>query len=361
MDSSEFSRPPGFLRLPRELRDIIYEYALVRDVIEIESAVTKAPKSRLAVGSEIGFCDALYSRFPLTYPLCNRSNWQISLDLLAIPESHFQLDSSKVHMTYQYSRRHRIRCDQKPALELFLVCNQVYNEAKEVFYAKNVFYFNSGFQIPAVAAFLRDRPLSSLALIRSISLQLWEVVFDVDKRVLQHAYSAFEEVCQMMASPQMKVRRLFLSIKTTLPTPRHESRSLEPDELAFWTRPLLWVKDLEYISVLWRPNDAPAINNIIGETVVQMREHMIKKRSRHIATASNSMKRLDFVWRNGASEVDTFAYYPGDSKTDDIKIKCTGRWTEARKWFRAFEEQPVIQQTMDDMSYFPMLCFELKH
>lgn len=87
------------LRLPRELRDIVYSYILVSGTISIEAAITRVPRSRIAVGGEIGFCEALYQQYRLTSPLMYRATWTIPVEESGIPEEDSQLDSSVVHIT----------------------------------------------------------------------------------------------------------------------------------------------------------------------------------------------------------------------------------------------------------------------
>ena len=290
-----------FLQLPREIRDLIYEFALVRGTISIHCAVTKAPKSRLAVGGEVGFCEALYQDYRLLHPLTYRGTWSVPLDGFAVPETDFQLDSNKVHMTYQLdssmSRGERVH------LHILQACRQIYSEAIEILYGKNIFSFSEDFCIPTAVAFLRDRPAANLSLITSLQLHLIEdlntmgapaahypvIRESTETLVLQCSYQHFPDLCALLSSPEMRVQRLFLSVETFAQrfgtTPNTVSRALSWEDqntsgrrpwTASWIEPLLEIKGLDFISIHW-DFDRPYVQRM-ADTVALMCRYMLKTR-----------------------------------------------------------------------------------
>lgn len=295
----EFSSSP-LLRLPREIRDIILSYILVTGTIPLEPAVTKAPRSRIAVGGEVGFCEALYQQYKLTYPLDSRSTWTIPLQDLAIPEEDFQLDSITIFMTYQYASSIDRRRKRNLGTSLLQVCKQIYVEGSEIFYGKNNFSFAHDFRIPTAAAFFRDRSATSLRLIKALELSLMDVeestpgAGDLNsytgRHVLQCDYGYYTELCNLLSSPGMQLRKLSLTVETSRDYSFGDvypvSRALDLDGLKWsnahgnratdivdWVHPLLNIKTLDHLSVFWI-NQTHA--RIVGRTAALMAQHMIR-------------------------------------------------------------------------------------
>ncbi|KAF1361948.1 hypothetical protein EJ07DRAFT_153530 [Lizonia empirigonia] len=217
---SSLTTGPGgsspLLQLPREIRDLIYEYLLVPGLVPISCAVTKAPKSLVAVGGEVGFCESLYQTYRLTYPLEHRSTWSVSVETLAIPADNFQLESSTVHMTYQLDSSRLKDNQQLLELQLLQVCQQLHAEVSEAFYSKNTFSFMSSFAVPAAAMFLGDRWTDASRCIRSLEMHLKEDqlgmaqdgAFPENDGYFQghDADGHYTRLCALLASDFVKIR-----------------------------------------------------------------------------------------------------------------------------------------------------------
>ncbi|KAJ4299350.1 hypothetical protein N0V90_004595 [Kalmusia sp. IMI 367209] len=316
------SQPPPLLRLPREIRDIIYEYVLFHGTIAIEASVTKAPRSRIVVGGEIGFCEALYQQYKLTYPLTCRSTWAVPLHDLAVPEPELQLDSSTVHMTYQIASSTHGNTSTRIDISLFHVCKQVYYEANDIFFRKNTFSFTADFRIPTAAVFLRDMSDLSLRLPTSLELHLMDSEIEtshVDQinysgpRELQCSYGFYPELCARLSSANMNLRKISLSIESSnLPSTDllfPISGAIAMDNMRWkasegtdgtivpeWIHPLLGIKTLDKLSVFWI-FDGRHIR-LIGRTLTLMRQHMLK-RAHHRAkeVVKPERKELEFLYR----------------------------------------------------------------
>lgn len=207
---------PPLLQLPREIRDLIYEYLLVFGLVPISCAVTKAPKSLVAVGGEVGFCESLYQTYRLTYPLEHRSTWSVAVETLAIPADNFQLESSTVYMTYQLDSSRLKDSYQHLELQLLQVCRQLHAEVSDAFYSKNTFSFMSSFAVPGAAMFLEDRSANASRCIRSLEIHMKEVQLGMvqegafpenDRR--SQGYDAdghYTRLCALLASDFVKIR-----------------------------------------------------------------------------------------------------------------------------------------------------------
>lgn len=292
-----------FLQLPRELRNQIYDHLLGPNSIAIECAVTKAPRSLVAVGGEIGFCEALYQKYKLTYPLAHRSTWEVPIKNLDIPADDFQLDSSAVSMTYQVCPSLRKSNDVALELQLFEVCQQIHAEVSSVFYVKRTLSFPCSFAIPTAAAFLADRSIIALSYISSLQLSLFEVrgseLRDGDysgsqeRARLRDACGYYHKLCSLLASRWINLRTLCLSIESydahflgdSLQTlellnskdsdPVKTSWSqLRQVSIASWVDPLLNVRGLETLEIDWQMS-APGLQEVL-DTVGTMRRRMIK-------------------------------------------------------------------------------------
>ncbi|KAF2729146.1 hypothetical protein EJ04DRAFT_568891 [Polyplosphaeria fusca] len=73
-----------------------------------------------------------------------------------------------VHFTYQ-------ACDDAQLhLQVMRVCRQLYAEARDIFYGRNIFRFDADLRIPCALRFLEDRPPVSRNHIKSVELALTE-------------------------------------------------------------------------------------------------------------------------------------------------------------------------------------------
>ena len=302
------------LDLPRELRDLIYEFVLVRDVIPIQRAAATLDNIPEETRNR---CPEFYRRVALTYPLrkprTHRRIW-------AIPRFDIRVSSSRydprdlptdVQMTYQLEDDYDEPWTHKVELRLLQTCRQIYHEAREVFYGKNLFSFTDTEAIPTAFAFLCDRPAESLKLILAM-----EVAFDegsnmigttgahypiqpksTDSLVLRYAYHYFPDLCTLLSTPRMQLRRLNLTINSlsqhfvnsmnrqyiSAPSSIAASVSWETQKMrcsrpwvASWVQPLLKVKNLQYLEINWMFDRPEACR--MADTLSLMRRHMLAEK-----------------------------------------------------------------------------------
>ncbi|KAH7095575.1 hypothetical protein FB567DRAFT_512898 [Paraphoma chrysanthemicola] len=298
------TQPSRLLKLPRELRDIIYAYVFDREVISIESAVTKVvyshtssrPRTYLTNDRAPSYANELRKEYPLRAATLHRR-------IGSVPAFDVGFDSygtpNTVYMTYQLAKDVQ---EDGVSVALLQVCKQANIEASSVFYGRSTFSFTSDFRIPCAFAFLCDRPASSLLQIRSLELALMEYCnmagtsqahFPVIRRstdclVLQYAYQYFTELCTLLSTPRVHLRELYLTVETTgrrisdSPTTLEEILDYEKRTthmcshgVPSWLDPLLNIKDIEFIRVCWISNQPRAQR--MTEAVTLMREHMIFK------------------------------------------------------------------------------------
>lgn len=294
-----------FLQLPRELRNQIYDYLLGPNDIAIECAVTKAPRSLVAVGGEIGFCEALYQKYKLMYPLALRSTWEVPVKNLDTPADDFQLDSSTVSMTYQVCSSLRKSNEVALELQLFGVCHQIHAEVTSIFYTNRRLSFPCNYAIPTAAAFLADRSTNALRYISSLQINLSEVrgaeflegdyPRSQEHARLRNACGFYPKLCSLLASRWINLRTLCLSIESydvnvlsdALPTLEHFNLNgfalvdtpwddLRQHSIASWVDPLLKIQGLETLEISWQMS-APGLQEVL-DAVVMMRQHMVKGR-----------------------------------------------------------------------------------
>lgn len=275
--TQQFSR---LLRLPREVRDLVYEHVLVRDVIPIEAAVVKIPE--VTANRSPGYSYNVRELFPCRFRWSYRRLWLVPvLDVVSDfgPRDRTEDPRStrSISMTYQLARRSDLREEDALGLRLLRTCRQVHVEAREVFYSKNIFSFTAEFRIGTAFAFLCDRPAQSLRLVRSIELALMEghnmratdgahypmTSRSTDSMVLQYAYNHFTDLTTLLSTSRMQLKRLYLGIytqKSTYDTPpttfeaciAWETAKMRNSPLVpSWVNPLLQVGGLESIYVCW--------------------------------------------------------------------------------------------------------------
>jgi hypothetical protein len=281
---STFTR---FLHLPREIRDLIYSHMLVRDFIPISCAMTKTSSSDAF--------DDLSTSYPLFNPRLHRRFWPI-------PAFDMDLDSSNnnarhrdrsVYMTYQLDKT---SLNTGLNLGVLQTSHQVYNEASKVFYGCNVFSFTADFRIPTAFAFLCDRPGKSLRLIKDLELALMEdnnirgtpnahypaVRRSTDSLVLQYAYHWFTELCTLLSTPRIQLRKLSLIVETacyvgaaTLQDSFERERRTWRGEAPLWLEPLLKIGGLEGIELTWVSRQPRVLR--MRSMVGIMRRHMLAR------------------------------------------------------------------------------------
>jgi hypothetical protein len=253
------------LQLPREIRDLIYEQVLIRNAIPIECAITK-PSSGL-VSQAFG---ELSEYYPLRAPRQHRRIWPMpAYDL----DSDF--DATPIYMTYQLAKRTPPTPNTEINLNLLRVCKQIHAETHKIFYSGNIFSFTGDYRIPTAFAFLCDRPPASLLLIGSLELSLMEdnntqatpgahypvLQRSVASLVLQYAYNYFTDLCTLLSTSRVHLRKLYLMVESMNGREAGFSReSLEQEtnsstgqwaSLPVWFHPLLKIQGLEVVELCW--------------------------------------------------------------------------------------------------------------
>lgn len=294
------------LQLPREIRDLVYEHALVRDTVPIDCAVVSGPSYRKHTGSQCPYSPQLHKAYPLTGPWAHRSTWSLPIyDLKVDIQGGTWMEPKRAQMTYQLvppcPRPKTAQYHHGVALQLMLVCRKVHAEARPLFYKKNIFSFTSRFPISTALAFLQDRPAAALTLISSIELVLTEdnnmrgtaeAHFPPTRRssdclVLQHAFEHFTGLCSLLASPAVQLRKLFLTIESLSSYGDSESESLseclaweigktdaERPWTASWIRPLLEIEGLESVKIYWI-SDRPRVRRM-SDTLSAIQRSMLQ-------------------------------------------------------------------------------------
>lgn len=302
----ELVQTSRFLQLPREIRDLIYEHALVRDTVPIDCAVLGGPSYRKHTGSQCPFSPQLHKAYPLTSPRARRTTWFLPIyDLKVDIQGGTWMEPKRAQMTYQLAppceRPKGAYYHDKIALQLLLVCRKVHAEARPVFYKKNVFSFTSKFPISTALAFLQDRSGTALALLSSIELVLTEdnnmrgtaeAHFPPTRRssdclVLQYAFHYFTDLCTLLASPTVQLRRLFLTIESLSSCGDKQPESLadclaweieksdaERPWTASWIEPLLQIESLESVMIYWI-SDRPRVRRI-SDTLSTIQRSMLQ-------------------------------------------------------------------------------------
>jgi hypothetical protein len=283
---STFTR---FLQLPREIRDLIYSYMLVREAIPIESAMTKT----LTSGLPDAFND-ISSTYPLQAPRIHRRIWPIpAFDMALDPSNRSRDRSPTIYMTYQLSQAD---LDPRINLNILQANHQVYDEASKVFYGSTIFSFTSDFRIPTAFAFLCDRPARSLRLITSIELALMEdnnirgtpnahypaIRRSTDSLVLQYAYHWFTELCTLLSTQRVRLRKLCLLVESLagqggaadLAEEVERERRGWRGEAPLWLEPLCKIGGVKEMEVCWISREPRVLR--MGRTVGIMRRCMLQ-------------------------------------------------------------------------------------
>ncbi|KAF2827575.1 hypothetical protein CC86DRAFT_276114, partial [Ophiobolus disseminans] len=295
-------RTSRFLQLPRELRDLIYENVLVKDIIPIECAVTRQspslPYRRGSGNPPLNWTDEVYL---LRASWVHRRVWSVpafDIDLGLFNDNHSLPDS--VYMTYQIEKETGNQEMNCVGINLFQVCKQIYEEASKMFYSRNVFSFTSDFRIPCAFAFLCDRPAASLRNIKSLELSLMEannlrgttnapypvVTRSTDSLVLLFAYQYFTELCTLLSTSRINLQNLYLTIESTasfgdgghiglrdsLQKERLKMNCPGP-WIPIWLDPLLKIEGLELLEMRWF-SDRPQMLRMT-DTMDLIQQHMI--------------------------------------------------------------------------------------
>jgi hypothetical protein len=282
---STFTR---FLQLPREIRDLIYEHMLVRDIIPIECAMTRTSTSDLP-----NAFNYISSAYPLHAARIHRRIWPIpAFDISIDPSDRPRDRSPTIYLTYQLAKAD---LGSSINLNILQANHQVYTEATKVFYGSNIFSFTSDFRIPTAFAFLCDRPAASLKLITSLELALMEdnnirgtpqahypaIRRSTDSLVLQYAYHWFTELCTLLSTPRIRLKRLSLVVESLAGNAgaadlgdgvKRETREWNGGE-PLWLEPLLKIGGVWEIDVCWIFREPRVLR--MGKTVGIMRRYMV--------------------------------------------------------------------------------------
>lgn len=247
------------------------------------------------------------------------------------------MEPKRAKLTYQLAppstKPKDVHGHDEITLQLLQVCQTVYSEARQVFYKKNVFSFTGRFPIPTALAFLQDLPATAVALLSSIELALTEdnnmrgtaeAHFPSTRRssdclVLQHAFHYFTNLCKLLSSPAIRLRRLYLTIESlssygdSQPESLPECLAWEAEKSSFdrpwtasWIQPLLQVGGLESIRIYWI-SDRPRVRRM-SDTLSTMQQSMLKRAgSEEINQDHNAPgHELDFgILKNSSSNVTT--------------------------------------------------------
>lgn len=177
-------------KIPRELRDMIYEAALVRDVILV--APTEVPR----------------------YENVSRSTWQDIRDPPIAGPRVYRTGAHEETVTNSYYLQ--ASNNDAPNLNLFHTSRQIYTECWSIFYKHNMFDFSSsGTTVTAASmclAFLNDRPQRALQLIRRIHLSFGEPLHHQDSRLIPSPLSPqWGSLCTIL-SRNLSLHQLILSV-----------------------------------------------------------------------------------------------------------------------------------------------------
>ena len=295
------------LQLPREIRDIIYEHALVRDTIPIDCAVIEGPGYRKLMGFPCPYSPQLHEAYPLSRDVTYRRTWSLPIyDLKVDIQGGTWMEPKRAQMTYQLAppcaRPNDAYRHDEIAIQLLQVCRTINDEARPLFYKRNVFSFTDKFPISTALAFLQDRPETALSLLSSIELILTEdnnmrgtaeahfppTTRSSDCLVLQHAFHHFANLCTLLSSSAVHLRRLYLSIESlssygdSQPGSLSECLAWEIEKnnserpwVAPWIQPLLQIESLEAVKVYWI-SDRPRIRRM-SDTLSTMQRSMLER------------------------------------------------------------------------------------
>lgn len=179
-----------FASFPQELRDMIYEAALVRDVITV--APTKLQR-----------CKKI-----------SRSTWQdIKTSEVAIPGMGRAGENIEPVTNSYYLQNNG---DDAPNLAIFQTSRQVYAECWPIFYQRNLFDFSKAEKTITAAsmclAFLNDRPPQALQFIRRMHLQFGESLYHDRAWLNLRPYCPqWGQLCSQI-STKLSLRQLVLSV-----------------------------------------------------------------------------------------------------------------------------------------------------
>ncbi|KAF2851299.1 hypothetical protein T440DRAFT_517753 [Plenodomus tracheiphilus IPT5] len=238
------------LQLPREIRDLIYEYALIDNndskIIAIESAIVSGSQSAQFRSSS--FYAHLERKFPCHHVRIRWRIWPVpTFDLnVAFGTQDIYNIPRFVSMTYQLE--HKYHSLDRPNARLLQTNKQINAEASEVLYGGAMFSFKGEFALATAFAFLCDRSPVVLRLIRRVELSLTEhsnmsgtttahypiMLRATDSSVLQNVYNHYTDLCTLLSSSRMSLRHLTLRINNTSTSWQNNDTPKSAEEWLSW-------------------------------------------------------------------------------------------------------------------------------
>jgi hypothetical protein len=305
--TGQFFGSSPLLQLPRELRELIYEHAIVRKTIPINCAVIKGPGYRKHTGYPCSTSPQLHEAYPLNREAVHRRTWSLPIyDLNVDIQGGTWMEPKQAQMTYQLGdtrpKPGHAKRNDKIAIQLLQVCRTLYDEARPLFYKKNIFSFTGRFPVSTAHAFIQDLSTTALPLLSSIEIVLTEdnnmrgsaeahyppTTRSSDCLVLQHAFNYFTDLCALLALSTVQLRDLYLTIESrsgysdSQPQSLSEClawevrKSISPrPSIASWVHPLLKIESLESVKVYWI-SDSPRLRRM-SDTLSTMQQSMLKQ------------------------------------------------------------------------------------
>jgi hypothetical protein len=200
-------KPFPLLQLPRELRDRIYEYALV-DGQDLAISIGSTRKRYDLWRNEEPPFQKKYSDF-ISDPI-HRTSFACTLE-----RRNFTYVNGNGLACFEMKVSAWDEIRSEPELSLFHTNRQCYQEASDIFYSKNLFSFDVGLDsLACCLAFLKDRPTRAMRQIRSIGLKLGQPAFKI------YAFETSTAPLLEKFWDEMKLHRLDLSFHGILPDVR---------------------------------------------------------------------------------------------------------------------------------------------
>jgi len=211
---SEIQLDPTFLGLPREIRDKILTLLLVDQDVFLEdkdSSEDKVTEERVTEGDKataavlpttigaILISEVELKDFNKSWKRSSYVRHITETDDISEPDDDDEdiddMGRSLLPTTYCLG--------SEVALQVFLVCRQIYDEASYIFYSKNRFYVNA---MASLVPFLRDRPAAARKLIQLLSVPVpYGCQFlnaDLDGEIMRCRYvtnETFADACTYLA------------------------------------------------------------------------------------------------------------------------------------------------------------------
>ena len=137
-------------------------------------------------------------------------------DFMSMKRTSFALTGWTSHFDYQTTSY----CGECPDMKIMRLNRQIYEEASDIFYSKNMFYFDS---LDVIIPFLRDRGSRAITMLRKISMPYHSPAGMRDRashaRIGEHQMAPFvdleyrwEETCQYLSTYVTRLSQLDLRV-----------------------------------------------------------------------------------------------------------------------------------------------------